>query len=176
MNRTLKEFPWETVGIIILAGALLFHQCTPHAHGQDKTALHLAQCLRSETDKYHGPGNVEWAAHAWVLRKRAVQKGVSLNEMVLQYCAIFDKRSPAYYGQRANAIRRSSFSRPLHGKKAEWVLLRKFVWNFLLGDVIKDPCPSAMHFGTESDVGGKALVEVCKWLGKRGNKFFRVGG
>ena len=135
----------------------------------DDTGINLARCLRAETDTYSG----DWAGMAWVLRKRAYQKGVTLNEMVLDYCSVFDRRSRAYYGSRSEKIRTSTFDVPLHGREREWKLLERFVRRFL-GGVVTDPCPEAEHFGNAGDVGRKALVEVCLELGKRGNKFYKV--
>jgi hypothetical protein len=159
---------------IILMIAAIICMYVVAARGQDHTALHLAQCLRAETDSYSGHNQTEWAATAWVLRKRAYQKGVSLDEMVLLYCALFDRRSARYYGLRSENIRQSTFKDPKHGRKKHWQKLERFVLRFLRG-VVPDPCPEADHFGNESDVQGKTnMIEVCPELGKRGNKFYKV--
>ena len=164
MNRTIE--------LILMVLAMLFMYYTA-AKGQDNTALHLAQCMRAETDTYHGYQDREWAAMSWVLYKRSFQKGVSFNDMILQYCAVFDNRSHHYYGVRARAIRASTFDKPKHGTKKDWAKLKAFTTKFMNG-LYPDPCSHADHFGNEGDVKGKALVEVCRWLGKRGNKFYRV--
>jgi hypothetical protein len=144
------------------------------AKSQDKTALHLAQCLRAETNTYSGQHDREWAAMSWVLRKRAYQKGVSLNAMVQSYCSVFESRSARYNRLRGKDIRASTFDDPKHGTKKEWQRLKDFVERFMAG-IVPDPCWQANHFGNENDVRGKTtLVEVCPWLGKRGNKFYKV--
>lgn len=160
MKRTL-EF------ILLVTGIALMYVVA--ARGQDNTAINLGRCLRAETNTYSN----DWAPMAWVLRKRAYQKGVTLNEMVLQYCAVFDKRSYAYYRDRSKKIRESTFQAPKYGTEKEWKVLSRFVASFLRGTV-GDPCPEAEHFGNEGDVAGKSLVEVCPELGKRGNKFYKV--
>ena len=161
----------NTILIGILAIGVLVHMCTWHAHGEDKTALHLAQCLMAEESGKSSEAKL--AAHAWVLRKRAAQKGVSLDDMVIQYCAVFDIRAKAYYSRRARAIRASG-SEPMVGRQATRMeKLLHFARRFLTGQV-KDPCPAAMHFGNADDVGDKPLVEVCKWLGRKGNKLYKV--
>jgi hypothetical protein len=108
-----------------------------------------------------------------VLRKRAFTKGVTLNDMVLQYCAVFDRRAKAYYRKRSKDIRSSTFDEPLHGKVQHWTRVRAFVDAFLAGTVA-DPCPEAEHFGAKSDVKNKALQEVCPELNGRGNTFYKV--
>jgi hypothetical protein len=151
----------------MLAGVMWLMHWTA-AQGQDNTAINLARCMRSETDSYSGHNNTEWAAMSWVLYKRAFQKGVTFNTMILQYCAVFRRCSI-----RANAIRASTFAKPKHGTKKQWAKLKRFTTKFMNG-LYPDPCSHADHFGNESDVKGKALVEVCPWLGERGNKFYRV--
>jgi hypothetical protein len=162
----------RTLEIILLTLAVVYLYAFV-SRADDDTGINLARCLRAETDAYSGKGNAEWAAHAWVLRKRAFTKGVTLNDMVLQYCAVFDRRSKAYYRKRSKDIRLSRFGKPLHGKARDWAKLRTFVGAFLAG-TIADPCPEAEHFGSKSDVKNKALQEVCPELNGRGNTFYKV--
>jgi hypothetical protein len=162
----------RTLEIILLTIAVIYLYCFV-SRADDDTGINLARCLRAETDKYSGKGDAEWAATAWVLRKRAFTKGVTLNDMVLQYCAVFDRRSAAYYRKRSKDIRLSRFDEPLHGKARDWAKLRTFVGAFLAG-TIADPCPEAEHFGAKSDVKNKALQEVCPELNGRGNTFYKV--
>lgn len=152
--------------LLIAAVALMYSTA---ARGDDVTAINLARCLRAETNTY----SKDWPVMAWVLKKRAMRKGITLNEMVLQYCAVFDRRSYAYYRARSAKIRTSTFQDPKYGTAKEWRALARFVAAFLKGRVA-DPCPEAEHFGNEGDVGAKSLVEVCPELGKRGNKFYKV--
>ncbi len=157
---------------LLIAGIWLMYLTA--ARGDDTTALNLARCMRAETDSYSGENNQEWAAMAHVLRKRAKQSKRTLNKTILAYCAVFDRRGAAYYQPRSKAIRASTFEAPLHGRPAEWQKLREFSQAFM-GGRIADPCPEAMHFGADYDVGpDSSLVEVCHHLGERGNKFFRV--
>ena len=178
MNRTLETYlmvaTWLLLIIALNTCGILYS-----AKAQDKTALHLAQCLMAEED---GQYPDKWPAHAWVLRKRIkpmeieLKRKVSFDEAITNYCAVFDRRGTRYYGGRADKIRRSTFQNPLHGKAFIWKRLQRFVQAFLQG-TIPDPCPVARYFGNAADVKGKPIyIEVCRWLGKRGNKFFRVGG
>ncbi len=165
MNNLLK-FLW----LFILSSFI--YVCSERLYADDKTALHLAQCLLAEESGKSSQAKL--AAHAWVLRKRAEQNGVSLDDMVIEYCAVFDVRAKAYYSRRARAIRASSIDHPPAGFSTRvWSRVVGFSRHFLAGQVM-DPCPAAMHFGNADDVGDKPLAEVCKWLGKRGNKLYKV--
>jgi hypothetical protein len=144
------------------------------------TQLNLARCLMAETSGYSGKNNSEWAAMAWVLQKRSDQmsrrfkRHVSLDDTVQKYCAVFDRWSRYYTGQRAIDIRRSTFDIPHHGKLKTWNRLEAFTARFVAGTV-GDPCPEAEHFGNENDVKGRPIyIEVCRELGQRGNKFYII--
>jgi hypothetical protein len=166
---------WIVVWIIaFILGLFLGDALVNKCRAQDPTALNLARCLRAEVDNYSGYRNAEWSAHAWVLKKRARAEGSTLNEMVLRYCAVHNRGAKESYKPRSKRIRRSTFQAPLHGTTAEWAELKRFVDAFIRGK-IPDPCPRAIHFGNADDVKDKPqMVEVCKWLGRRGNKFFKV--
>lgn len=157
--------------ITLLVTLAFLYAFVEQCKAQDQTALLLAQCLRAEADTYYP----DYAPIAHVLKKRAEQRGVSLRVMILDYCAVFDKRSVQHYRRRARAILASTVTSPKHGTKKEWMMLYEFVAHFVDG-LIPDPCPKAMHWGGKIDVVWPGLIEVCPELGKRGNRFYRVRG
>ena len=173
MDRTLELLMATLCTLWIMWGASTCAVQCSRAKAEDKTKLHLAQCLMAETSGYSGYKNTEWAAHAWVLKKRKIKRGVSLDVSITEYCAVFDKRGYTFYKSRSKKIRATTMENIFFGSQKRWAALFAWVDIFLQGKV-KDPCPAAMHFGTDSDVGEKPLIEVCHWLGKRGNKFYRV--
>ena len=148
---------WLLIAVCISIG--LIHRI---AEGQDKTALHLVQCIRAECDQCPHP--LEPAAIAHVLRKHSARQGKSLDALMKRYCSVFRDDSA-----RAKAIRGSTFDAPLHGDPEWWKLYEVFADEFLAGN-IPDPLPSADHFGGGMDThralraGWVLVVHWSNWF------------
>ena len=95
----------------------------------------------------------EGAAIAWVLTKRwrRLSADTPISQMIRNYCALWEPQSYQYYSERSTSIRAATLqSPPGRGYSRRWKALTAFVERFA-GRQITDPCPEAMHWGSEDD-------------------------
>lgn len=144
------------------------------AFGQydEKTELHLVQCVIAECDSCinypEEPAAIMHVQLKLMNRYNANPRNKvkrTLDDQVVAFCAVFDKRSKHYYGRRAERIRQSTFRKPLHLKKPVWKKMRYLARLFLAGH-LPDPATMAMDYGGDMDVPGakkKGGVVVVKY-------------
>lgn len=166
--------------IICFTFVFLIRYCESRKVKADNTALHLTQCIISECDQCSKYPQ-EKRAMAFVLVKRARQyrkntgKSLSLDDQILSYCAVFDKRSHRYYSARAKNIRESNFDKPLHGKKKLWRKLELWSKRFIKNPTsFKDPTPKAMNWGGDMDTE-RALRAGWILVARYTNNFWSYG-
>lgn len=139
---------------------------------KETTALHLTQCIRAECSECR-KNRKEPAALAHCLLKQAKYKNKTLDEQILDYCAIFEKEG----NKRASTILDSTTDKPPEKVSREWWSnTLKFSHDFLDGKV-QDPLKDAFHFGGDMDhhrAVKKGWIELAK--GKYSSRFYALPG
>jgi len=167
--RALNVVVVITLWIVVVALFVFGIARMACAQYDERTALALVQCLRAECDECDRNPE-EPAAIAWVLKKTAKVRGVSLHKQITGYCALFNR-----HNDRARAIVASTFEEPKNGSKQWWLEMRIWARLFLLGQ-IPDPLEKACHWGGGTDVyrmkGRRLVGSYCNRRNKKCNHFW----
>jgi hypothetical protein len=159
---------WILIAVCISIG--LVCRIVEGQEQKDNTSLHLAQCLRSECGDCGVPGEREGIA--WILWLWAKTRGITFDEEIMQYCAVFkDYKRPKKSQERVDRIRISTFDEPLEGKPSWWVGMARWTQGFIYM-INQDPYPTANHWNTPSARDRDILKGLCE-VGRGSNVFYK---
>lgn len=146
----------------IVAALLVLPNTVRAAPLADETLI--ARVLVGEADN----SEQDWAAMLWVLQKRRDRLHLTW-EQALRYSAVL--KGLTARTQRINTLGTDTpdwGTLPLR-RRRQWEAALAFVARFVAG-AVKDPCPSAMHWGSPQDkVSPQHVLVPC---GETRNRFY----